>query len=212
MKKTYQIITVLLCLLSPFSHAASISDLLITEIMANPSAVSDTRGEWFELFNPTAQSIDLSGVVISDDGSNSFTISSDSSLMIDSGSYFVMARNGDSTLNGGVNADYSYSNFTLGNSSDQIIFSDTSGEQLRFEYGAGFAPNGSSMELINAVMLPGNYAATTSIFGAGDFGSPGEAGSFSPAVATSPVPVPGAIWLMGSGLIGLLGFKHKKIA
>jgi hypothetical protein len=28
--------------------------------------------------------------------------------------------------------------------------------------------------------------------------------------STAPVPVPGAIWLFGSGLIGLLGLTHKR--
>ena len=85
---------VLTCFFSTTSKAATVSDLLITEIMANPLAVTDTLGEWFELFNPTTESIDLSGLLLSDDGSNKHNISSATPLLVNSGSYFVMARNG----------------------------------------------------------------------------------------------------------------------
>jgi hypothetical protein len=28
----------------------------------------------------------------------------------------------------------------------------------------------------------------------------------------SPVPIPGAVWLFGSGLVGLIGFRKKRLA
>jgi len=198
--------------LSAFSvtHSASISDLLITEVMANPLAVSDARGEWLELFNPTQQSINLSGAVLSDSGSGEHIIPGDTSIVIDPGDYFVLARNGDTAINGGVVADYVYgSDFSLSNSSDEIIFSNGSNELLRLDYGPGFAPSGFSMELINAVMLPGNYAASSSQYGLGDWGSPGSAGSFN-FNSITPVPVPGAALLMSSGLIGLVGLGRQR--
>lgn len=200
------------CTFSSDSKAATVSDLLITEIMANPLAVSDTQGEWFELFNPTSESINLSGLLLSDDGSNSHTISSRTDLMINSGSYFVMARNGDSSQNGGFTANYVYSSFSLGNTQDQIIFSDMSGELLRFDYGAGFVPSGGSMELIDAVLLPSNFAATSTTFGSGDFGTPGSSGSFIQATGVTPVPIPGTVWLLSAGLIGLASFIRKNKA
>jgi len=197
------------CITPSISQAASVSDLLITEIMANPAAVTDTNGEWFELFNPTAESVELEGALLSDDGSNSHAISTGSSLLINSGEYFVLARNADNTSNGGLIADYAYgSGFTLGNSSDQIILTDSFG-LLRLEYSAGFVANGASMELIDSVMLTSNFAASTNPYGAGDFGSPGTAGSFIHEVAPSPVPLPAAVWLMGSGLLGLIGLGRR---
>lgn len=204
---------ILTCSTPSISHAASVSDLLITEIMANPSAVTDTNGEWFELFNPTDSSINLSGITLSDAGSNSYVISSGSDLWIDSGNYFVMARNGSRLNNGGFTADYVYANFILGNSSDQIIFSDGLNELLRFDYEAGFVANGASMELLSESMLAGNYAASMSTYGAGDFGSPGSEGAYAFSVTPpSAVPLPGAFWLFGSGLLGLIGFTRKKSA
>ena len=54
-------------LLIPNLFAATINsgDLLISEVMANPAAVSDSNGEWFELFNASLHSIDLNGLTIS---------------------------------------------------------------------------------------------------------------------------------------------------
>jgi len=40
--------------------------LVITELMTNPAALSDTMGEWIELFNPTEHTLDLSGCELMD--------------------------------------------------------------------------------------------------------------------------------------------------
>ena len=57
--------------------AATVADLLISEIMVNPAAVSDTRGEWFELYNPTDQEINLRDNGIGDDGRDSHKFETD---------------------------------------------------------------------------------------------------------------------------------------
>jgi len=192
------------------TQAASVNDLLITEVMANPLQVSDANGEWFELFNPTTSSINLKGMTLSDDGSNSHTIPTDNDLFIASGQYFVMGKNGDSNTNGGFNADYVYSNFTLGNSGDQIVFSSDIAELLRINYGTNFDTAGQSRELMGLPMTEANYALTDTGFsyGLGDIGTPGMAGSFTPA----PVPLPAAIWLFGSGLVGMISISRRRKA
>ena len=197
------------CLAAGNIHAALISDLFITEVMANPAAVSDTNGEWFELYNPTLETVDLEGAVLSDDGSNSHTISTGSALIINPGEYFVLGRNGDSLSNGGYNPDYVYSSFSLGNTSDQIVFSTDGTEMLRLNYTSGFVAAGQSSELIDDVMMASNYALTDGglIYGLGDIGTPGAAGSFTPS--PSAVPLPAAVWLFASGLAGLIGIGRK---
>src|SRR5512132_1185846 len=40
------------------------SGLVITEVMPDPSKVGDTAGEWFELYNASADTIDLKGLEI----------------------------------------------------------------------------------------------------------------------------------------------------
>ncbi len=195
------------CGVSQGTHA-SVARLLITEVMANPSAVSDTNGEWFELYNPTAVRVDLEGLLLSDDGSNSHTIASGGNLWIAPGEYFVLGRNGDPLVNGGFRADYVYGNFTLGNTSDQIVLTDDAGEQLRLNYGSGFVGDGRSTELVGLPMDGEHYALTdvTRVYGSGDIGTPGVAGAFEP----SPVPVPAAAWLFCSGLAGMVGFSRRK--
>lgn len=190
------------------TQAASVSDLLITEIMANPMQVSDSNGEWFELFNPTSSPINLQGLTLSDDTSNEHTVSADSPLWVAAGQYFVMGKNGDAGSNGGFTADYTYNGFTLGNSGDQIVFSNGLTELLRFNYGADFDIAGQSRELIGLPMLEENFGLTNASFmyGMGDIGTPGMAGSYTP----SPVPVPAAVWLFGSGLIGLTGIARRR--
>ncbi|HEB55426.1 MAG TPA: lamin tail domain-containing protein [Gammaproteobacteria bacterium] len=184
-------------------------ELLISEVMANPSAVSDRQGEWFELFNPTVDSLVLNNLVLSDNGSNNHQINAANDLFINSGQYFVLARNGDSNINGGIAADYVYSGFTLNNSADAIIISSDGIEITRLEYSSGFVKNGKSTELVS---LPGevdDYQTTPDLqtYGAGDTGTPGAEGSSE--LKVSAVPVPAAIWLFASGLIGLCGITKK---
>lgn len=199
----------LYCVLMPNIFAASINpgDLLISEVMANPAAVSDSNGEWFEIFNASLNLIDLNALTISDDGSNSHIINADRSLLITPGEYFVLSNNGDSGSNGGFMPDYVYSGFSLANSSDQIIILDDGNEIFRLEYsGAPFGVTGVSAELINQVLNPqaddyGN-TPTDAVFqyGDGDFGTPGGAGSVL-LTTRAPVPLPGATWLFGSAFL-----------
>ena len=173
-------------------------------MLANPSAVSDANGEWFELFNASDNAIDINGLTISDDGSNSHQINNGISLFIEPGAYLVLGRNGSVTDNGGYTADYVYSDFTLGNSQDQIIFADGDNEILRLNYtGAPFGTAGISVELINQLTNPDEsdyQLSQNSQFGSGDTGTPGLRGSFE-LVSTTTVPVPGAVWLFGSALL-----------
>jgi len=190
-----------LILLFPTQSLASmVSDFLITEDMVNPAAVSDTSGEWFELFNPTNEAINLNRISIGDDGSNRQTIESD--LLILPQHYLVLARNGDTDLNGGFSADYVYRNFSLSNSGDEIIFSDELIELLRFDYGSGFDELGRTRSLQVLPMIDDNYQLTplSLQYGLGDIGTPGT----GPDPNLSPVPLPAAAWLFLSGVISLL--------
>ena len=191
------------------THSATIQpgDLLISEVMANPSAVSDANGEWFEVFNASANSIDLNGLSISDNGSNSHLIDNGGSLFITAGSYLVLGRNGDSASNGDYIADYIYTNFSLGNTLDQIILLENSNEIVRLDYtGLPFGSAGISAELIRQTANPdeSDFQLTeNSTYGLGDSGTPGSAGSFE-LISAAPVPIPGAIWLFISAFIFLV--------
>ena len=184
------------------SQAALVSDLLITEVMPDPSAVSDSNGEWFELFNPTDEIIDLDGIILRDDGSNEYHF--DGPLPISPGAYFVLGRNADPLSNGGFIPNHVYNNFSLGNSGDEIIFSNGLIDLLRLDYGNSFDAPGRSRELVALPMISANYQLTmaTLSYGLGDIGTPGRAGTYHPAL--SAVPLPPTAWLFLSGLLVVL--------
>ena len=72
----------LLCF-SITTHA--VGDIIITEVMQNPSAVSDANGEYFELHNTTGSSIDLLNWVVRDDATASETHTIASSVVVPAG-------------------------------------------------------------------------------------------------------------------------------
>jgi len=153
--------------------------IVINEIMKDPAAVSDTNGEWFEVYNTSTSSVDLLGCIIKDNGTNTHTISS--SLVVPPLGYAVLARNASSTLNGGFNPDYAYSNFQLGNDSDEIILTCDNAiiDMVAYDNGATFPdPTGKSMILNNPANdnnIGGNWCVSSSSYGNGDLGTPGQA-------------------------------------
>ena len=190
-------------------------DLIISEVMVNPNSVSDTAGEWFELHNLTGNSLDLNGLFLSDDGVDSHMIDNGGPLIIDPFGYLVFGRSGDPSTNGGYTADYVYSNdFILSNSGDEIVLSNpiTGTEIVRLNYSSDFDVAGNSQELSGTVDYPlddSDYVSSISTYGAGDLGTPGQAGDSGWVLAVQPVPLPAAIWLFFSAIIGFIGVKKR---
>ena len=156
-------------------------ELVITEIMTNPESVSDTKGEWIEIQNVTDRMILLTGVILKDLGSNRHVIGAEDPVTIGAGAYFVIAREGDITLNGGFNADYTTSGFTLGNTEDEVILCLEDGTVIdEIHYGNGWPlHSGSSMELHPDHLNPADndspvfWFLATRTYGDGDLGTPG---------------------------------------
>jgi|GEM_PF-3400158 len=124
-------------------HSVNPGDLVITEFMADPVAVNDTYGEYFEVYNTTDRILHLNGLTIYDDGSDSFEVThpSDDPIAVAPHSYFVFGNNADSATNGGLTIDYAYSGMTLANGADEIIIAKDLGgageaEIARVEYGS----------------------------------------------------------------------------
>jgi hypothetical protein len=187
--------------------AAAVGDLLITEVMANPAALSDSQGEWFELFNPTAEHINLLGIDLGDDGSNHHRFDSD--LLILPGEFLTLARSAEP----GFTPDYVYGNFTLSNGSDEIVLREGGVEMLRLDYSPGFSVAGRSRELKQLPMVESNYGLTLSSldYGVGDIGTPGSGATGLPPTLSS-VPLPAAVWLFASGLLAALSTaRHRPV-
>ncbi|MBN2541846.1 choice-of-anchor J domain-containing protein [bacterium] len=172
-----------------------VPELVINEIMKNPSEVIDVNGEWFEIYNNGLLPVDINGWVIHDLDFDQDTITSVTPVIIHPDSYFILGVNGDPGTNGGVTVDYVYdgSDFTLGNADDEIYLENTLGTVIDFvEYDDGITfpdPEGASMELIHPDLdnnIGYNWIAGSETYGDGDLGTPGEPNSRNPRIAVFP--------------------------
>jgi hypothetical protein len=177
---------------------ANAGDIVITEIMQNPSDVVDAQGEWFELFNASSSDIDINGWTISDNDIDSHTINNGGSLIIPAGGFLVLGRNSDIGSNGGVPVDYQYASFILANSADEIILTSPAAVEIdRIEYDGGPDwpdPAGASMiytglasddnddgaEWITSYKREAAYSTASS-----DLGSPGINGLFQNMISST---------------------------
>jgi hypothetical protein len=112
--------------------------------------VGDSTGEWFEVYNASGRSLDITGLVVRDDGTNSFTVLVP--LVLSPRLHAVFGINASETVNGGVTINYDYPNsFSLGNGADEIVLETAGGVEIdRIEWDGGAAwpdLNGQSMNL-----------------------------------------------------------------
>ena len=153
--------------------------IVITEIMPNPSQVSDSYGEWFEIYNSSPDIIDLNGWHIRDNDNDDHTITADNStLLIQPGQYLVFCRNAGFELNGGVESDYDYDGFSLSNNEDEAILTDEQGAIVdevnytsNFPFGSGYSMEIHDIESDND--LESSWYSSTEVYGVGDNGTPG---------------------------------------
>ncbi len=169
-------------------------DLFVTEIMTNPSSVSDPNGEWFEVYNGSTRVVVLNGLIIAGSDGDRAMVKDADPILLDPGEYYVFGSNDDSSVNGGVRVDYRYNSaarqyVTLGNDSDDLILKindegvTTIIDSVAWDGGETFPdPNGASMILEPdyteaAYNDDGTYwcASTESWAPLTDAGSPGEA-------------------------------------
>lgn len=162
-------------------------DLIIHELMINPSAVSDAQGEYTELRSLSSDWLDLSGVALADedvDLSELLPVYS-GSLLLAPGELLVVCAS--STGNGGVNcqatidAKSTGGGFVLANSEDEVIVLSASGKTLdTVRYSGDFAPTGAALGLRPSKQdaasndTASNWCAQASGLSGGDAGTPGE--------------------------------------
>jgi len=168
------------------SSGMKYGDLLITEIMYDPVALSDADGEWFEVYNHSANEISLKDLVIRT-SSDHHVITAD--IIVAPGEYYLMARKVEAaagtkyvygtgislTNSGGTIGIYTYgTDGTDGMEIASVTYDDgtdfpaATGASLNLSldhFSAGEAKSGSSWCLGNDV------------YNTGDLGSPGLANS-----------------------------------
>lgn len=191
------------------------NSLVVTEYLANPVGVSDADGEYFEIFNTTAHTIDLDGLVVRDDGSNQFTVAGVSIAPL---SFAVFSSADGAPL--GITPAYVYGgSMALTNADDEIGLyrpDDLLISKVAYTdgdaFGAGVAHelsavNGSTPLLLFGPTLGADFVAATEALPLGNFGSPG--GSGNTLVDVPAVPLPAAAWMFMSAL-GILGWLRKR--
>ena len=161
---------------------------MISELMINPAAVDDEAGEWLELTSLADYTLDLSGLVLSDDGVD--VVSVEGTVELAPGGYAVFCAVGMPANNGGVDCDGSYAysttgaGFALAQAGDEVVVSTATGTVLdRVNYSDGFAPTGRSTGVPDSLLSPsGNdntngWCPQSGFLSGGDQGTPGAANS-----------------------------------
>jgi len=197
---------------APAAQALSISlgDLVITEIMSNPADVSDTQGEWFELFNAGSSAIELNGLTVHDTSTAVGTLDFGGSFLLAPGSYASLARSGAA----GFTPDGLYGTVAFNNGGDELHIRNGAETLASLVYGAGegFAAASTAIDLGSLQW----FADTEHLYGLTDSGTPGLANAIGSAAGTAveilpttaPVPLPAGVWLLLSG-IGMLAVRKR---
>ena len=208
---------------SASSHAA----VMINEI--DYDQVGSDTAEFIELFNPDINLVALDGytldLVNGTNGSayNSFDLSG---LSIAASGYLVLCDNTQAVANcdvdvasaswiqnGGSNGDAVALLFGV-TLVDSVVYEGIGSFLGSFAEGDSFTMADSNSITMSIARLPNGIDTNIN---ASDFSSgcitPGSAnisGTGDCSVSVNPVPVPAAIWLFGSGLVGLIGISRRK--
>ncbi len=156
-------------------------ELVITELMANPTKVSDNAGEWFELVASTQNSFDLNGLKVAklvDGLANAAPLTSEECLSVGDGDAVLYARGIDPMLNGGLQGvDYTF-DFGLTNTSGglavgvaDVVIDVTTYSSSKAGKSTSLDPGSYDADLNNdADMAP--WCTAVDPYGDGDLGTP----------------------------------------
>jgi hypothetical protein len=158
-------------------------EILITEIMSDPSALSDTQGEWFEIYNNSSQVINLQNLILERDSTNNHTITD--SIELSPGEYYVLARTalasdasnsyvyGSAISLPNTGAVLSLYNKTAGTDPGALIFSvNYGGPGFPSLPGASIQLSPDKLNTEDAISRT-SWCISGSVFSTGDSGTPG---------------------------------------
>lgn len=155
-------------------------DLVITEVMPNPAAVSDTDGEWFEIY--AMNGFDLNGVGLdrAGDTSKPNILESSDCIHLAAGSYAIFAKQADPGLNGGLPSGALLGTFSFAlvdNGDVRVMVGEEVIDSIQWpstRSGTSHALDPDKRDPI-ANDDPSNFCDGNTSYGAGDLGTPGAA-------------------------------------
>jgi DNA/RNA endonuclease G (NUC1) len=198
------------------------AQIVITEVMANPTAIPDATGEWFEVFNAGAAEVDLQGWKIESNADQGFTVAT--SLKVPSGGYATFANSN----NPGFAPNYVFlsssgaGGIQLGNTNanEFVRLKDANGavvDEVRFAAGTNpdgtpapvYVPQGAQAREVVQVTVENtfvggkNWRVPATRYGPeapekGDFGTPGTGhyvvGEIGPIATVAVTPTDATIF------------------
>jgi hypothetical protein len=163
--------------------------VVVTELLRDPVAVGDDVGEWIELRNVGALTVDLWGCELRDDGGELHVIDPGGPLLIAPGQRLVLGQSDLPADNGGVAVDYVYGGLTLANTTADEVVLDCAGETIdRVAWASTGWPKsaGKAMQLDPGATSAdqnddaASWCSATQPYGQGDLGTPGDENTACP--------------------------------
>lgn len=157
--------------------------LVISELMIDPRATADNRGEYVELYNPGPVGVDLRGFRIDDGRHSPDTIGGELARTIPPGGFAIIAPSDDRDANGGLEPVAVVRSFSLSNAAGLVRLHDPCGgvaARVRYDTRAPW-PRGRAGVAVELVakdadpQLPQSWRRATARMSSGDRGTPGWA-------------------------------------
>jgi len=160
----------------------AVGDLVISEIMWDPTKVADYRGEWIEIYNASGSSLNLNGLVINSANNSGHTINGD--VVLPPSSQVLLNVRSSSGVNGGTVGDYTYdyTQVSLAKSDSVSLVADgTTIDSVSYNFTSFPTTAGKSLTLSPTTLTASsndngsNWCMGSSTYGDGDYGTPGLA-------------------------------------
>ncbi|MDF1561688.1 MAG: lamin tail domain-containing protein [Deltaproteobacteria bacterium] len=163
-------------------------DVMVSELMLSPVAAPVPDGQWIELSNTSAETLDLSGWILGD-GTGSHTLSPGAPLLLAPGALHVLAFGDDPALNGGITGAEAFgSALTLSPAGGSLTLSCSTltVDAVTWD-GTWTFSNGAALQA--GALTPGDPASNDGFtawcdadtpYGDGDLGTPGAPNSSCP--------------------------------
>lgn len=209
---------------STSAHAAPIPTVFITEV-ASWGSSSSYGADWFELTNTGVSSLDITGWMM-DDNSAAFgsAVALRGVTSIAAGqSAIFLEGNATGTTDATIDANFKTvwfgtnpTSLVIGNYGGSGVGLSTAGDAVNIYNSTGtlmanvsFGAATTSFSFDNAAGLTGAISLLSAVGTNGAFTSSNGIEVGSPGTVSS-VPVPAAVWMFGTGLLGLIRSARKR--